>query len=127
LKIPFKDMSNGSRGRIFTQRMAGESRPVLDKPFGTHVIESSLLDDDESNLSESSGKNKTSRMAKSVAGSLVVDINKERECLNITLLVICILLTEAISGKQVSICTVPNSAGSRRRIVECQVSENPDV
>jgi len=98
---------------IKTQRMAGESRPFLDKPFGTHVIESSLLDDNESNLSELSGKKKTGRMAKSVAESPVVDINKERECLNITLFVICILLTEAISGKQVSICTVPNSAGSR--------------
>jgi len=63
LKIAFKDMSNGSRGRIFTQRMAGKSRPLLDKPFGTHVIESSLLDDDESNLSESSGRKKTGRMA----------------------------------------------------------------
>jgi len=94
--------------------------------FGTRVIESSLLDDDESNLSELSGKNKTGRMAKSVVESPVVDTNKERECLNITLLVICILLTEAMSGKQVSICTVPNSA-SRQRIVECQVSENPDV
>jgi len=52
LKITFKDISNRSRGRIFTQRMAGESRPLLDKPFGTHVLESDLLDDDERNLRE---------------------------------------------------------------------------
>ena len=84
-----------------------------------HVIESSLLNDDESNLSESSGKKKTGRMAKSVAESPVVDVNKERECLNITLFVICILLIEAISGKQVSICTVPNSVGNRQRRFRC--------
>jgi len=98
-----EDVSNGSRGRISTQRMAGENRPLLNKPFGTHVLESGLLGDDESNLSELSGKKKTGRIAKSVAGSAVVDISKERECLNITLLaqsVIChihILLTESLT------------------------------
>jgi len=82
-----EDISNGSRGRIFTQRMASESISLLDKPFGTHVLESGLLSDDESNLSGLSGKKKTGRMAKSVAGSAVVDVSKERECLNSTCLV----------------------------------------
>jgi len=92
---------------VFTQRMAGESVPLLDKPLGTHVLESGLLGDDESDLSELSGKKKTGRMAKSVAGSVagsaVVHVSKERECLNITLLVrgvachIHILLTDSLT------------------------------
>jgi len=97
-----EDISIGSRGRIFTQRMASESVPLLDKPLGTYILESSLLSDDESNLSNLSGKKKTGRMAKSVAGSAVVHVSKERECLNITLLVqgvachIHILLTDSL-------------------------------
>ena len=98
-----EDISIGSRGRIFTQRMAGESIPLLDKPLGMHVLKSGLLSDDKSNLSDLSGKKKTSRMAKSVAGSAVVHVSKERECLNITLLVqgvtchIHILLTDSLT------------------------------
>ena len=98
-----EDISIGSRGRIFTQRMASESVPLLDKPLGTYILESSLLSDDESNLSNLSGKKKTGRMAKSVAGSAVVHVSKERECLNITLLVrgvachIHILLTDSLT------------------------------
>ena len=82
-----EDISIGSRGRIFTQRMAGESVPLLDKPLEMCVLKSGLLSDDESDLSELSSKKKTGRMAKSVAGSAVVHVSKERECLNITLLV----------------------------------------
>jgi len=95
-----EDISIGSEGRIFTQRMAGESVPLLDKPLGTHVLESGLLGDDKSDLS---GKKKTGRMVKSVAGSAVVHVSKERECLNIILLVrgvachIHILLTDSLT------------------------------
>ena len=98
-----EDISIGSEGRIFTQRMAGESVPLLDKPLGTHVLESGLLGDDESDLRELSGKKKTGRMVKSVAGSAVVHVSKERECLNIILLVrgvachIHILLTDSLT------------------------------
>jgi len=82
-----EDISIGSRGRIFTQRMAGKSVPLLDKPLGTHVLESSLLSDEESDLSKLSGKKKTGRMAKSVVESAIVHVRKEKECLNIILLV----------------------------------------
>ena len=63
--------------------MTSEGRLLLDESFGAHVLESSTFSNDECDLSELCGEEKTRWVAEGVALSTNVDIAKRGRVLTL--------------------------------------------
>lgn len=57
------DIGQGSKGRVFTQRVTGEAAVALHQTLGPHVLEAGLLHEGESGLGELGGGQQTGRRA----------------------------------------------------------------
>ncbi|KAF3401859.1 hypothetical protein F1880_009718 [Penicillium rolfsii] len=68
------DISQGSQGRVFTQRVTGEAAVTLDQTLGAHVLETSFLHEGEGGLGELGGGQKTGRRAVGIRSSVLINL-----------------------------------------------------
>jgi hypothetical protein len=64
--------------------VTGEDAVGLDETLGAHVLEGSLLGNDEGNLSKLSREEETGRGGEGVTGGAEIDVAKEGEGLDVT-------------------------------------------
>jgi hypothetical protein len=67
--------------------VTSECAPLLHEALGAHILEGSLLSDNERNLGKLGGEEQASGVAKGIEHSPDVNIGKERESLNVAVLV----------------------------------------
>ena len=80
-------VGNRGEGRILAERVSGERAVALDDTVRTHILECCLFGDDERDLSELGGKEKTVGVAESILEGAEVDVGEERKRLDIVVLV----------------------------------------
>ena len=82
-----ENVSDRSKGRVLSKRKISEGAILLDETLHPHVLKCCFLCGDESDLSKLSGEEKTIGIAEGVLGVRTLMSAKEREGLDVAILV----------------------------------------